>query len=296
MLHVDTKDTLEQLHTRLESVVVKMIATHAKEDLVPWLEGAYTTLVAAKSIQRIPTFDIRDLHNLDASMSSMKVLNTFTDEMWKLHELTTAFHEGSASPKDSCAKLSQWNESCKQMVKLIPMLDAKLAPVQVKMQNIAEDFIKQRIKSALSETSKLLAHARTDVSKLSEKAVGHALTHCDEASLLATGLEVVEDREKALKAVSVALCMLDYVFRSNSGQKGKAMKAIVSMSKECDLSLETVIGGPEIDESWRQDFFKGLHNVIFASECAGTDSDMMVSSEQFQSLAVSCRKTMACSS
>ncbi len=292
VLHVDTEDTLDTLNARLGSVVGEMIATHAAKDLGPWLDGAYTTLVAANSIQRIPTFDIRELHSLDASISSIKVLNTFTDETWKLHDLTTAFQDGTASPKDACAKLSQWNESCRQMAKLIPMIEAKLAPVQVKMQGIAEDFIKRKIRSALSETSKLLARARTDTSTLSEQAVGHALTHCDEASLLATGIECAADKETALKAVSVARCMLDYLFRMHHDQKGKAMKAIATMSKECDLSLESTLGGPMIDKSWRQEFFQGLHNVIFASEPVESDSDNVVSTEQFQDLAVSLHKTM----
>jgi hypothetical protein len=284
------QDNAMALWKRLGGLIDSIILLHAQKDLLPWLEGAYVTLTSAGMIQRIPTFDIRKLHALGGRYPSMQALNTFTEQMWIVHDLAAGFQDGAAVPKEACGKLSVWVGACKKMVAYAPALEAKLVPIEVKMTDMAETFVKTRIHHALSATSKLLtvaADSQLETITLPEGEVNEALTKCDEASMLTTGIQSPEERVDAANAVTVAKSMLGFAFFSAAKQRGKALKEFVSIANATEMQLETKLDGSKLDTLWQKEFFFGVHGTVFGpppSEETGEATSM--SAEKFHGLAV----------
>lgn len=231
-----TQEQVSALRQSLDELVFSVIATHAEDDLIPWLDQASLTLTTSSTIPRVPTFLIKLIAGLQENNSGVAKLLEWTEETWKLFDFVKTLIDRSAPSQSMCAQLSKWEASCKALWHLVPSLEAKLVPIKCSLQRLAEEFYTSKMHTAMQQASKLVV-AASNKAPLPQASVEASLVNCDEAKLLATGHECPHKKASALKFVATARNLLAYSAAMQRKEMTQAMASYMNLVRSFEFSI-----------------------------------------------------------
>ena len=222
----------------MAKVISSVIENHAQRDLVPWMDSAYHALLGSDLLPRIPGFDIKILYKHKDRHDDLAKMCSFTDETWKLHDWTKAVKDQTVQASDMNKQLATARASWKSIIRLFKVLGPRMVQILVRLQHVAEEFYTSKMHQALHDTSKLIETAIAK-KELIPTEVAQALDHCDNATLMATGLECPDKRAKALKTVTTARALLALAFALTKENRQEALINFVRICKQHDMVMNT---------------------------------------------------------
>lgn len=245
----------------------------AEQDLCPWLESAYSSLIGAELFPKIPTFDIMRLskarvYTVQKGYPELNTFMLFIDETCKLTGLTDGLKNASVEPGVACKELEAWHANCKKIYCLAPAVESKLTPIQVKLSGMAEQFYRDSLKRAMSKTSKLLlaiANADPHAKVISEADLTAAVHDCNSASLLATGFANSDDKHSSLTSISLAKHMLEFCHNMSINSRRSALSNFSNMAKVCNISFEAGVQSTSVQTKIMYPELQKAHTLICES-------------------------------